>query len=69
MVDNPMATTWNVKSKNADGSLNNILCDKARQVFESLEDQRKIGREAWVEDAEGKTLDELTLEPKSTGQK
>ena len=69
MVDNPMATTWNVKSKNPDGSFNNILCDKARQVFESLEDQRKMGREAWVEDAEGKTLDELTLEPKSTGQK
>ncbi len=46
-----------------------FLCDKARQVFESLEDQRKMGREAWVEDAEGKTLDELTLEPKSTGQK
>ena len=46
-----------------------ILCYQPRQVFENLEDQRKMGREAWVEDAEGKTLDELTLEPKSTGQK
>ena len=64
-----MATTWNVKSKNADGSLNNILCDKARQVFESLEDQRKMGREAWAKDAEGKTSTNSTLEPNSTGQK
>ena len=55
MADNPMATTWNVKSKNTDGSLNDTLCNKERQVFESLEDQRKMGREAWVEDAEGKT--------------
>jgi hypothetical protein len=59
-----MATVWNVKSKNADGSLDHILCDKQRQVFEALEDQRKMGREAWVEDAQGKTLDEMTFEPK-----
>jgi hypothetical protein len=34
---------------------------KPRQVFEILEDQRKMGHEAW---AEGKTLDEMTLKPK-----
>ena len=64
-----MATKCNVKSKSADGSLNDILCYKPRQVFESLEDQRKMKREAWVEDAEGKTLDEMTFQPKLTGQK
>jgi hypothetical protein len=63
-----MATTWNVKSKNADGSPNHTLCDTERQVFETLEDQRKLGREAWVENAEGKTLDEITFAPKLTGQ-
>jgi hypothetical protein len=64
-----MATVWNVKSKSADGSLDHILCDKPRQVFEALEDQRKMGREAWVEDLEEKTLDEMTFEQKLTGQK
>jgi hypothetical protein len=64
-----MATMWNVKSKSADGSLNHILCYKPRQVYETLEDQRKMGREAWVEDLEGKTLDEMTFEQKLTGQK
>jgi len=59
-----MAIVWNVKSKSADGSLGHILCDKPRQVFEALEDQRKMGREAWVEDAQGNTLDEMTFEPK-----
>lgn len=63
-----MAITWSVKSKNADGSPNHILCDTERQVFETLEDQRKTGREAWVEDAEGKTLNEMTFEPKLTIQ-
>jgi hypothetical protein len=64
-----MATIWNVKSKSAEGSLDHILCDKPRQVFEALEDQRKMGREAWVEDAQGKTLDEMTFEPKLIDQK
>jgi hypothetical protein len=64
-----MATVWSVKSKSADGSLNHILCYKPRQVFETLEDQRKMGREASVEDAQGKTLDEMTFEPKLTDQK
>jgi hypothetical protein len=64
-----MATMWKVKSKSADGSLNHILCYKPRQVYETLEDQRKMGREAWVEDLEGKTLDEMTFEQKLTGQK
>jgi hypothetical protein len=64
-----MATMWNVKSKSADGSLNHILCYKPRQVYETLEDQRKMGREAWVEDLEEKTLDEMTFEQKLTGQK
>ena len=40
-----MAMTWyEVKSKTADGSLNHILCYQPRQVFENLEDQRKMGR-------------------------
>jgi FPC/CPF motif-containing protein YcgG len=62
-----MAMTWyDVKSKTADGSLNHILCYQPRQVFENLEDQRKMGREAWVEDAHGKILDEITFKPKLT---
>src|ERR1700722_2204715 len=39
-------------------------CFEPRQVFENLEDQRKMGREAWVEDAGGKVLDEMTFKPK-----
>ena len=42
-----MAMTWyDVKSKTADGSLNRILCYPPRQVFENVEDQSKMGREA-----------------------
>ena len=60
-----MVMTWyDVKSKTADGSLNHILCYQPRQVFENLEDQRKMGREAWVEDAGRKVLDEMTFKPK-----
>jgi len=41
--------TFYVKSEAADGSLDCIPCFKPRQVFENLEDQRKLGRKAWVE--------------------
>ena len=58
------ATTFYVKSETADGSLNCIPCLEPRQVFENLEDQRKLGRNAWVEDAEEKVLDEMTFQPK-----
>ena len=61
------ATMFYVKSETADGSLNRISCFEPRQVFENLEDQRKIGRQAWVEDAEGKVLDEMTFKPKEPG--
>ena len=46
------AMTFYVKSEFADGSLNCIPRFEPRQVFENLEDQRKLGRKAWVEDAE-----------------
>ena len=59
--------TFYVKCETADGSLNLIPCFEPRQVFENLEDQRKIGREAWVEDAEGKVLDEMTFKPTQPG--
>ena len=58
------ATTFYVKSETADGSHNCIPCCEPRQVFENLEDQRKMGRNAWVEDAEGKVLDEMTFQSK-----
>jgi len=58
------AMTLYVKSETADGSLIRIPCFEPRQVFENLEDQRKMGREAWVEDAGGKVLDEMTFKPK-----
>ena len=58
------AMTFYVKSETADGSLNLIPCFEPRQVFENLEDQRKMGREAWVEDAGRKVLDEMTFKPK-----
>jgi hypothetical protein len=56
--------TFYVKSETADGSLNLTPCFEPRQVFENLEDQRKMGREAWVEDAGRKVLDEMTFKPK-----
>jgi FPC/CPF motif-containing protein YcgG len=52
------AMTFYVKSETADGSLNLTSCFEPHQVFENLEDQRKMGREAWVEDAGRKVLDE-----------
>jgi hypothetical protein len=58
------AMTFYVKNETADGSLNLIPCFEPRQVFENLEDQRKMGREAWVEDAGRKVLDEMTFKPK-----
>ena len=48
------AMTFYPKSETADGSLNLIPCFEPRQVFENLEDQLKMGREAWVEDAGGR---------------
>jgi hypothetical protein len=61
------AMSFYVKSETADGSLNCIPCVEPRQVFVNLEDQRKMGCEAWVEDAEGKVLDEMTFKPKEPG--
>ena len=48
------APTFYIKSEIAEGSLNCIPCLNPRQVFENLEDERKMGRKAWVEDAEGR---------------
>jgi FPC/CPF motif-containing protein YcgG len=59
------AMTFYVKSETADGSLNLTSCFEPHQVFENLEDQRKMGREAWVEDAGRKVLDEMTFKPNS----
>jgi hypothetical protein len=58
-----MAMTWyNVKSKIADRSLNHILC---YQPASGLRERRgSTRREAWVEDAHGKILDEITFKPK-----
>jgi EAL domain len=52
------AMTFYVKSETVDWIAQSYPCFEPRQVFENLEDQRKMGREARVEDAGEKVLDE-----------
>jgi hypothetical protein len=54
------AMTFYVKSETVDWIAQSYPCFEPRQVFENLEDQRKMGREARVEDAGEKVLDEMT---------
>ena len=53
--------TWRVKSRNADKSVNEMLADTPQQALELLADQRGRGRDAWIEDANGRPVDEASL--------
>ena len=53
-----VAMPWYVKSKKADGSVNEILIDDPSKVLEILEDQRARWRNPWIEDFQGKPVDE-----------
>ena len=50
--------TWYVKSTNADGSRNPILCDERWQVVENFKDQKKRGHvPITIEDAQGRQIE------------
>jgi hypothetical protein len=53
--------TWRIKSRNSDKSVNEILADTPKQALDLLADQRGRNREAWIEDANGRPVDEATL--------
>ncbi len=50
--------TWYVKAREYNGVVYPILCDEPMQVFDNLKEQRSRGLEAWIEDHDGKLIDE-----------
>ncbi len=56
--------TWYIKSQTSPpDAVQVILCDTPRQVVETLADQRSKGRMAWIEDIEGRKVEEAVFVP------
>ena len=51
--------TWYVKAKAPDREIVQILCDEPNQVISNMSDQRKTARQVWIEDENGKQMDEI----------
>lgn len=49
--------TWYVKSRNADGSKNRILCDRPEDVRKVFEDQTARGLTTTIEDVQEREID------------
>jgi hypothetical protein len=52
---------WYVKSRRPDQPIFSILCLESRQVLENVKEQRSEGCEVWIEDVDGKQVDEKSL--------
>ncbi len=58
--------TWYVSAHEGTvGEVASILCDTPGQALDHAKDQRNRGRTAWIEDANGRLVDEATLAPKA----
>ena len=54
--------TLKVRGRHPDGSVSNILCDTPENARDILNELRSRNyTEAWVEDTEGRKIDEATL--------
>jgi hypothetical protein len=56
---------WRVKVKSLDGKVTEVLSDEWKDALSNVVDFRTSGREAWIEDADGRLIDEETGQPKS----
>jgi hypothetical protein len=56
--------TWYLKVKNSDGTVHAILKDDWKDLVRDLADFRHAQREAWIEDVNGRVLDQSTGQPK-----
>jgi hypothetical protein len=52
---------WYVKARRPERPIFSILCLEARQVLENVGEQRAAGCEVWIEDVDGKQVDEKSL--------
>lgn len=53
--------TWYVKVKNADKSVSAIMKHDWNDALRDVTEFRQQNREAWIEDADGRVLDENTV--------
>jgi hypothetical protein len=53
---------WKVRGRHPDGSVSSILCDNPEHVRDILIELRSRGyAEVWVEDTEGRKIEETTF--------
>ena len=58
--------TWYVRAREgAAGEVASILCDTPAQALDHARDQRNRGRTVWIEDANGRLVDEATIAAKA----
>ncbi len=58
--------TWYVKARDgAVGKVATTICDTPAQVLDHAKNQRNRGRTVWIEDADGRLVDEATLAAKA----
>ncbi len=57
--------TWYVKVRSADKTVASILKDVWNQAVADVAEFRKTGREAWIEDTNGRVIDETRGKVKS----
>jgi len=56
-----LTVVWYVKFRRPDRPIFSIVCLEARQVLENVTEQRSEGCEVWIEDVDGKQVDEKML--------
>jgi hypothetical protein len=52
---------WYVKARRPGRPIFSIVCLEARQALENVDEQRLQGCEVWIEDVDGKRVDEKKL--------
>jgi hypothetical protein len=48
--------TWWVKWRTASGAAPGTLCDEPSQVIDLFDEQKAMGRDPWIEDADGRLV-------------
>lgn len=58
-----------VKAKNLGGAEHTIICDHPKRALEIAKDEKATGCEVWVEDANGRRMDDAGLKDIAERQK
>jgi hypothetical protein len=61
LLSGGLIVVWYVKARRPERPIFSILCLEVHQVLENVSEQRAEGCEVWIEDVDGKQVDEKSL--------